>query len=140
MSVRLWTKLLSVWVQLQSLKNFRFGACFEQGVLWYSGNYRVWIHSETCTWHDKNIQSKLSWQQKEAYVDIFEIRKSINAGSGQESSIYIILTNETQQYIKMFNTKLSKLIYLPYHIFFWVVETYLFLNVVNFHYIFRQSF
>ena len=78
--------------------------------------------------------------KKEAYVDIFEIRKSINAGSGQESSIYIILTNETQQYIKMFNTKLSKLIYLPYHIFFWVVETYLFLNVVNFHYIFRQSF
>ena len=24
---------------------------------WYSGNYRVWIHSETHTWHDKNIQS-----------------------------------------------------------------------------------
>ena len=56
--------------------------------------------------------------KKKAYVDIFEIRKSINAGSGQESSIYMILTNETQQYIKMFNTKLSKLIYLPYHIFF----------------------
>ena len=39
--------------------NFRFRACFEQGVPWYSGNYRVWIHSETCTWHDKNIQSVL---------------------------------------------------------------------------------
>ena len=37
--------------------NFRFRACFEQGVLWYSGNYRVWMHSETRTWHDKNIQS-----------------------------------------------------------------------------------
>ena len=24
---------------------------------WYSDNYRVWIHSETRTWHDKNIQS-----------------------------------------------------------------------------------
>ena len=23
----------------------------------YSGNYRVWIHSETRTWHDKNMQS-----------------------------------------------------------------------------------
>ena len=30
---------------------------FKQGVPWYSGNYRVWIHSETRTWHDKNIQS-----------------------------------------------------------------------------------
>ena len=35
--------------------NFRFRACFEQGVPWHSGNYRVWIHSETHTWHDKNI-------------------------------------------------------------------------------------
>ena len=29
--------------------NFRFRACFEQGVFWHSGNYRVWIHSETRT-------------------------------------------------------------------------------------------
>ena len=35
---------------------FRFRACFEQGILWHSGNYRVWIHSETSTWQDKNIQ------------------------------------------------------------------------------------
>ena len=33
--------------------NFRFRACFEQGVPWHSGSYRVWIHSETHTWHDK---------------------------------------------------------------------------------------
>ena len=38
--------------------NFRFRACFEEGVPWHSGNYWVWIHSETRTWHDKNIQSK----------------------------------------------------------------------------------
>ena len=37
--------------------NFRFRACFEQRVPWHSGNYRVWIHSETRTLHDKNIQS-----------------------------------------------------------------------------------
>ena len=37
--------------------NFRFCACFEQGVPWHSGNYRVWIHSETCTWHENNTQS-----------------------------------------------------------------------------------
>ena len=36
---------------------FRFRACFEQGVPWHSGNYRVWIHSDMRTWHDKNIQS-----------------------------------------------------------------------------------
>ena len=37
--------------------DFRYGACFKQGVPWHSGNYWVWIHSETCKWHDKNIQS-----------------------------------------------------------------------------------
>ena len=37
--------------------NYRFRACFEQGVPWHSGSYRVWIHSETRTWHDKNIES-----------------------------------------------------------------------------------
>ena len=37
----------------------RFRACFEQGVPWHSGNCRVWIDSETCTWHDKNIQLKI---------------------------------------------------------------------------------
>ena len=38
--------------------NFRFRAYFEQGVPRHSGNYRVWIHPETRTWHDKNIQKK----------------------------------------------------------------------------------
>ena len=37
--------------------NFRFRTCFEQGVPWHSGNYRVWIHSEVRMWHDKNIQT-----------------------------------------------------------------------------------
>ena len=36
--------------------NFRFRACFQQGVPWHSGIYIVSIHSEMCTWHDKNIQ------------------------------------------------------------------------------------
>ena len=35
--------------------NFRFLPCFEQGVPWHSGNYRVWMHSEKRTWQDKNI-------------------------------------------------------------------------------------
>ena len=42
--------------------NFRFHACFEQGVPWHSGNYRVWIHSETRTWHDNNIQSNAPYR------------------------------------------------------------------------------
>ena len=37
--------------------NFRYCTCFEQGNPWHSGNYRVWIHSKTRTWHDKNMQS-----------------------------------------------------------------------------------
>ena len=35
--------------------NFRYPACFEHKVPWHSR--RVWIHSETDIWHDKNIQS-----------------------------------------------------------------------------------
>ena len=57
----------NVWVFLYELNGsgfesscshltFRFRACFEQGFPWHSGNYRVWIHSETHTWHDKNTQ------------------------------------------------------------------------------------
>ena len=34
---------------------FKLCASFEKGVPWNSGNYRVWGHSETRTWHDKNI-------------------------------------------------------------------------------------
>ena len=43
--------------------NFTFRACFEQGVPWHSSKCRVWIHSETRTWHDKNIQykQKIDW-------------------------------------------------------------------------------
>ena len=63
-----WQVWLNGWVFVYELSgcefesscshlNFRFRACFEQGVPWDSGNYRVWIHSETRTWHDKNIQS-----------------------------------------------------------------------------------
>ena len=28
--------------------------------LLYSGNYRMWIHSQTRAWHDKNIQATFS--------------------------------------------------------------------------------
>ena len=38
--------------------HFRFCICFEQEVPWQSGNYRVWINSETRTSHDRNIQLK----------------------------------------------------------------------------------
>ena len=34
--------------------NFRFRSCFEQGVPWNSGNYRVWIYFETRAWHDSH--------------------------------------------------------------------------------------
>ena len=38
--------------------NFRYRTCFEQGATLHSGNYKVWIHSETFALHDKNIQLK----------------------------------------------------------------------------------
>ena len=41
---------------------FRYYSCFKQGVPWHSGNYRVWIHSKTCIWHDKNIQSNAPYR------------------------------------------------------------------------------
>ena len=63
-----WTlaKWLNGWVFVYELSgcgfesscshlNFRF--CVFDQVPWYSGNDRVWIHSETRSWHDKNIQS-----------------------------------------------------------------------------------
>ena len=57
LSVCLRTKWFWVRVQFSHLK-FRFRACFEQEVPWHSGNYRVSIHCETRTWHDKNTQSR----------------------------------------------------------------------------------
>ena len=61
-------KLVNGWVFVYELSgcrfesscshlNLRFRACFEQRVPWHSGNYSVWIHSDTRTRHDKNIQS-----------------------------------------------------------------------------------
>ena len=37
--------------------NFRYRACFEQGIPWHLGNYRVWIPSEIHRRHNKNIPS-----------------------------------------------------------------------------------
>ena len=48
------TKWLCVRIPLHL--NFRYHACFGQGVSWRSANYRAWIRSETWTWHDKNMQ------------------------------------------------------------------------------------
>ena len=65
-----WSVWLNGWVFVYELSvsgfesscshlNFRFRACFEQGVPWHSDIYRVWIHSETRTWHGKHIQSQI---------------------------------------------------------------------------------
>ena len=69
----IWPVWLNGWVFVYELNgcgfesscshlNFRFRACFEQEVPWHSGNYRVWIHSETRTWHDENIQSNAPYR------------------------------------------------------------------------------
>ena len=62
----IWPVWLNGWVFVYELSgcgfesscshlNFRFCPCLEQEVPWHSGTYRVRIHSETRTWHDKNI-------------------------------------------------------------------------------------
>ena len=43
--------------RLSDCNSRKFRTCFEQLVPWYAGNYRVWIHSETGRWYEKNIQS-----------------------------------------------------------------------------------
>ena len=50
----IWPVWLNGWVfeSSSSHLNFRFCPCFEQGFSWHSGNYRVWIRSETHTWFD----------------------------------------------------------------------------------------
>ena len=42
--------------------NLRFRTCFEQGVPWHSGNYRVWVWNPYVTWqeHTANYLSKKS--------------------------------------------------------------------------------
>ena len=67
LSVRLRAKWL--WFESRcSHLIFRYSTCFEQGVRWHSGNYRVWIHSETCTEHDKNIQTKISFSNVAGFL------------------------------------------------------------------------
>ena len=73
-SLIIWRVRLYPWVFVYQLSgcgfessyihlNFRFRICFGQGVPWHSGNYGVWIKSETRTWHDKNIQSNASYRK-----------------------------------------------------------------------------
>ena len=57
LSVCLRTKWFWVRIQLQSLK--RQILRLLRARTWHSGNCRVRIHSETHTWHDKDIQSKI---------------------------------------------------------------------------------
>ena len=38
--------------------NFIYRGSFELGIPWHSCDSKVWIYSETCTWHGKNMQLK----------------------------------------------------------------------------------
>ena len=80
----IWPVLLNGWVLFYELTgcrfesssshlNLRFRVCFEQGVPWHSDNYKVWIHSETHTWRDKNIQLILNIQYKNTICHLFHL-------------------------------------------------------------------
>ena len=85
---KVWSVWLNGWVLVNKLNgcafksrfyhlNFRYSACLEQAVPWHSGNYRVKIHSETCTWHDNNVQPYSS-----IFVYIEALLRHIQAYSG----------------------------------------------------------
>ena len=72
-SSTIWSVWLNIWVFIYKLNgcgfesrcshlSLRYDACFEQGISWHSGNYRVWIHVQTRTWHDKNMQSNAPYR------------------------------------------------------------------------------
>ena len=76
----IWTVWLNGWVFFYELSgcgfgsscsqlNFIFRACFKQVFAWHSGNYRAWLHSETRTWHHKNIQSVCLWYGNFDFLD-----------------------------------------------------------------------
>ena len=69
--------LISFLCLSASLTNFRFCACFEQEVPWHSGNYRVLIHSERRTWHDKNIQSNSKILETQAFITDNKLQLSL---------------------------------------------------------------
>ena len=83
----------SGFVSTSSHLNFRFRTCFEQGVSWYSGNYRVWIHSKTPTWHDKNIQLKnfVEFMQNQHLFDSLIANISRAVGQSPINHIHSVL-------------------------------------------------
>ena len=90
--------------------NFRFRACFKQGVTWHSGHYRVWIHSETRTWHDKNIQTEHLWICQTPMVKLslhwsFILR--ISSVNVTKSAVYCWLVSFTEEFLNFFMTKVS---------------------------------
>ena len=57
MSVHLRTKWSWVRITLLLLKTPNIAPASNKELLDIQANYRVWIHSETRTWHDNNMQS-----------------------------------------------------------------------------------
>ena len=90
--------------------NFRFRACFEQGVPWHSGNYRVWIHSKTRAWHDKNIQSVILIY----YACFFITRKKVVTFSNYLLEKFKVSKKDTSSFIYILRGKKTVLRYLLY--------------------------
>ena len=86
----IWPVWLNGWVFVYELSgcgfqsccshlNFRYRPCFEQGVPWNSSNYRVWIYSETRTWHDNNwyVHFVKIWQPSLYNLRILETSRGV---------------------------------------------------------------
>ena len=89
----MWEVWLNDWVFIYELSdcglesscsylNFRFCGCFEEGVPSHSANYRVWFHSETRTWREKNMQSNAlyGWVLTTRLNDLGSFGKLLSVG------------------------------------------------------------
>ena len=52
--------------------NFRYRTWFKKEVPWHSGNCRVWLHSATSTWHNKNIQLREIYIKNHEYYFLIQ--------------------------------------------------------------------
>ena len=85
-----------IWLYVLVMSRTCFRVNPHSIVAWMSRNYRVWIHSETRKWHDKNIQSHLS--------DFHKMTVAVMKASFQKMKPKII----TYRNYKLFSNKLYK--------------------------------
>ena len=112
----IWPAWLNGWMFIYELSecgfesswchwNFRYCACFKQGVPWHLSNYRVYIYSETSTWHDNvSLKDIYIWmlmprrQHQDFQVAVLRICKDKNVKDKSSSWKWINSTKEINNF------------------------------------------